>query len=469
MNQNEQNNSVNRRDFIRGGSIATLMTMLGGVELTSATARAADAGANEIKYTGAKIKVALIGCGTWGRELLRILLQIPDRVEVVAVCDNYGSSVRKAGGEAPGAKQVADYNELLADKDVHAVVIATPTHKHKDIAIAALKAGKHVYCEAPLAHTIEDARAIAIAANAAPFQIFQSGLQYRSDAQTALLLPFVRSGSLGQWIMGRAQWNKFNSWRATSPKPEREKELNWRLDSTTSNGLIAEVGIHHLDRASLFFNARPTAAIGFGSLVLNKDGRDVPETIQAMIEFPNQLQFTYNATLGSSFDADYETYHGSFATIVCREDKAWMFKEAAANLYGFEVYCRRDRFFRETGIACIAGASKQDALSAKPDDPVPLKRTAPYQSVENFLINIALLRDKISTFLETMSIESVAGLDADEAAGLQEQIKKDVVNRYWPAASAADGFNATVTAIKINEAIVKSQRLEFKDEWYKLA
>ncbi|MEY4387394.1 MAG: hypothetical protein RLY20_2677 [Verrucomicrobiota bacterium] len=462
MNQNEENNGVNRRDFIRGGSIATLMTMLGGVPLVAAEAPAA------APVNGSKIKIALVGCGAWGRELLRTLAQLPV-AEVVAVCDTYGASARKAAADVPGAKVVADYNELLSDKSVQAVILATPTHKHRDVAIAALKAGKHVYCEVPLAHSIEDAKAIALAAKAAPRQIFQSGLQLRSDAQTALLLPFFRTGKLGNWIMGRAQWNKKMSWRAASPKPEREKELNWRLDKTTSHGLLGEIGIHQLDRAALVFNARPTAVMGYGSLVQYKDGRDVPETVQAMFEFPNQIQYTYNATLASGFDADYEVYHGTFATVVCREDKAWMFKEVDSELFGFEVYCRRDRFFRETGIALIAGASKQDALSAKPDDPVLPTRTAPYQALNNFLKNVASMKNKVSSFTEALGKEEGAALDEEESQALQESIAKEVLPRLTPAASAEDGFSATVTAIKANEAILSRQRLEFKDAWYQLS
>ena len=139
------------------------------------------------------------------------------------------------------------------------MVIATPTPDHKEVALAALKAGKHVYCEAPLAGSIEDAREIALAAKAAKHLAFQAGLQMRSDKQRLFLLPFIRSGALGTTVLARAQWHKKTSWRSASPNPEREKALNWRLNKATSLGLIGEIGSHQIDQAGWFLNALPTA------------------------------------------------------------------------------------------------------------------------------------------------------------------------------------------------------------------
>src|SRR5678809_1612923 len=101
-----------------------------------------------------------------------------------------------------------DYRKVLDSKDVQAVFIATPSHHHKEIALAALQAGKHVYCEAPLANSIEDARAIALAAKAVgKVQVFQSGLQLRCEPHRHFLLPFLRAGATGNPVMVRAQWH----------------------------------------------------------------------------------------------------------------------------------------------------------------------------------------------------------------------------------------------------------------------
>src|SRR5882672_9607768 len=252
MNENGKGPlGYNRRDFLKSGSFASLMTMMGGVELFAQSAPAPTPEAP----VGGKIKVAVIGLGWRGREILTALTKLP-QADVAAICDTYGSYLRRSGKFAPEAKQNADYKAILANNDIKAVIVATPTHKHKDIVLAALKAGKHVYCEAPLANSIEDAREIALAAKAAKTQIFQSGLQMRSDPQRLFLLPFIRSGALGKAVMARSQWHKKQSWRTASSDPEQEKALNWRLNRATSTGLIGEIGIHQIDQASWFWNAQ---------------------------------------------------------------------------------------------------------------------------------------------------------------------------------------------------------------------
>ena len=115
----------------------------------------------------------VIGCGAWGREILTHLATLP-RAEVVAVCDHYESFLNRAKNAAPKAEGYLDYEKLLENKDVQAVIVATPTHQHKEIVLAALAANKHVYCEAPLAHI--------------PDAAFTFGDFYRSQRDWALPL-----------------------------------------------------------------------------------------------------------------------------------------------------------------------------------------------------------------------------------------------------------------------------------------
>src|SRR5438094_2790335 len=224
MNTNETA-ELNRRDFLKGSSFATLMAMLGGVELISrASAQAADLET----LVPFQVKCGVIGLGNWGREIIATLTRLKT-AQLAAVCDIYPASLKRGTNAAPNAKGVDDYRRILDDKEVQAVVIATPTHQHREIVIAALQAGKHVYCEAPLANNIEDAKAIALAAKAARKQVFQAGLQTRSDPQRRFLLDFIRAGASGKAVKAHAQWHKKQSWRMASPNPEREQELNWRL------------------------------------------------------------------------------------------------------------------------------------------------------------------------------------------------------------------------------------------------
>src|ERR1051325_4570900 len=164
MNEDQNNLAdFNRRDFLKGGSLATAMALLGGVPLFAEAPTETPA---ETK-SGAKVKIAVIGLGAWGREILSALGKAA-QADVAAICDNYQASLNRGAKEAPAAKPASDFKAILDNKDITAVIVATPTHQHKEIVLTALKAGKHVYCEAPLAHTVEDAREIAAAAKAKP-------------------------------------------------------------------------------------------------------------------------------------------------------------------------------------------------------------------------------------------------------------------------------------------------------------
>jgi predicted dehydrogenase len=324
MNSQESRTSdFSRRDFLRGSSVATLMTLLGGVELRAAEA---PKNAQGKSLSGPKVKCGIIGLGAWGREILGTL-QRQTEAEVTALCDTYGAMLRRAAKDIPDVKAVEDYRQILDDKSVQAVVVATPSHLHKDIVLAALQAGKHVYCEAPMATTVADAQTIARAAREAVGQVFQPGLANRSDPQRHFLLQFIRTGATGKTVMTRAQWHKKQSWRFASANPDREKDLNWRLAKDVSLGLAGEIGIHQMDTMSWLLKAAPVAVTGFGGVLHWNDGREVPDTIQAVLEFPGGIQGIYDCTLANSYDGDYELLLGSDAAVMMRGRKAWLFKE----------------------------------------------------------------------------------------------------------------------------------------------
>ena len=456
MNENENEAlGYNRRDFLRGGSAATLMTMLGGVELFAQTngVPAADA-----KSAAVKIKIAVIGLGAWGREIINTLAKVP-QADVVAICDTYAASLKRTASAAPGAAQTADYKTILDNKEIKAVVVATPTFQHKEVVLAALQAGKHVYCEAPLAGSIEDAKEIALAAKKAKNLVFQVGLQMRSEPQSNFLLPFIRSGTLGKTVLARAQWHKKTSWRTASPNPEREKALNWRLSNATSLGLVGEVGIHQIDHVGWFLNCLPKAVTGWGSVMFWKDDRDVPDTVQAVLEFPGGVQMIYDATLATSFEGEYEVMYGSDAAVMMRESKAWMFKEVDSPLLGWEVYAPKTTFYKETGITLAAGNSKPPPVDAQgqPIQPDPLTTTPLFSALGTFLRNAADLNRAAEDYKSSYG--------ADDVEGMMEDLGK---RRRLAAAGYLEGFQAAVTVVKANEAILTGKRIELKPEWYEL-
>ena len=307
-----------------------------------------------------------------------------------------------------------------------------------------------------------DAREIALAAKAAKHLAFQAGLQKRSDKQRLFLLPFIRTGALGKTVLARAQWHKKTSWRATSSNPEQEKALNWRLNKATSLGLIGEIGSHPIDQAGWFMNALPTAVTGFGSSNFWKDDRDVPDTIQAVFEFPGDVRMIYDATLANSFDGEYEMLYGSDAAIMMRESRAWMFKEVDSPLLGWEVYAAKLTVFEETGIALVAGASKPPPVDkqGQPIKPDPLTTTPLFYALSNFLLNAAELTEAAEHYK--------AAFGEDDVDGMMEEVGKTAKKIRRAFAGYLEGFQAAVTAVKANEAILTGKRIELKPEWYEL-
>ena len=455
---NNQNNvyDINRRDFI--GSFSSLMALMGGVAITRSQQSAEQPAAE--RYSGPPLNCALIGCGEHGRDILANLARVP-KANISTLCDTYTPYLNRAARATPKAAKVGDYRKVLDDKEINAVIVATPTHLHKDIVLAAIEAGKHVYCEAPLAHTIEDARAIAKAAKDAKKVYFQAGLQQRSDPEIVHILNFVRAGAAGTAFLARSQFHKKTSWRRASPNPEFEKALNWRLNKATSVGMVGELGIHNIDAAGWFLNSRPTSVSGFGSTILWDDGREVPDTTHSVLEFKRGARMTYDATLANSFDASYDIYYGTNATVMLRDRRGWMFKEVDSPLLGWEVYARKETFFKEVGIVLAANATK---LAAQGDNPVIDTQVATqgslFYALDSFVVNADLIRTGINDF--------TTNFGADDQEALVEYLK-DIVKNQVPAAGWKEGFEATVTAIKAHEAIMKSSKIELPDELYNVA
>jgi predicted dehydrogenase len=426
--QDPLHRALDRRDFLKQGTVAPLAAMVGAIAIppllrpSPLRARA---------HTGREpVQCGIIGFGEWGRELATTLGRLKT-AHVAAICDTFPVMLQRAARSNPDASTHADYHEVLDNAAIKAVLIATPTHQHREIALAALQAGKHVYCEVPLAHTIEDAQAIAgaAAAAAAASQVFQCGLIYRTEPQYRGVFQFVRSGAIGHASSARAQWNQKQSWRRASATPARERELNWRLDQAVSTGLAGEVGIHQLDLATWILQTLPIAITGTGQVAQWRDGRAVPDTVQAIFEFPGELHLTYTATLGSSFDGEYQLFHGSDATVMMRDSKGWMFREVDAPLLGWEVYARKDRFYREEGVALVADATKLAAQGIDPTKDDPNAQTPLFYALEEFLDNCAN-------------------------------------GPFPPASGYKQGYDATVIAVKANEAIVQKQRLVYDQSWF---
>lgn len=416
--------TIIRRDFLKGAA-AGLMVLFTEEEVLALTA--AQTPATQMP----PVKMGLVGVGQWGKEILSAVAR-SNAVSLTAICDTYEPAFKKALEIAPKARTLTDYRKLLELTDVEAVIIATPTHLHKDLVLAALQAGKHVYCEAPLATTMEDARAIAEAARAHPKLKFQAGLQGRSNAMFRHISNFVKAGYLGNTTQVMGQWNKKLSWRRAAPTPERERALNWHLTQQTSLGLPGEVGIHQFDLTNWYLKALPTSVMGTGAITIWKDGRDVPDTVQCILEYPENVRLVYTATLTSSFSNAFTLFQGDNSSLLLREKRGWMVKEADSALLGWEVYARKESIHNETGICMIADATKllEEGKEPGKDGPVETTQNALSLACENFARSIR----------------------ENEPVG----------------SDAQEGYQATVTAIKTHEAISTGKKITFDKAWFEL-
>jgi predicted dehydrogenase len=372
----------------------------------------------------------VVGLGPQGRALLRGLAQLPG-VTVRLVCDHYAKLHDRAKEHAPAADAVTDHRRVLENREVQAVFVATPTHQHADIVIEALQAGKHVYCEAPIAHTLEEARRIGKAALAHGKQVFACGLERRSNPLEVHVRRFMNTGVLGETTTARAQHGVRTSWRRAAASPDRQRELEWRLDPALSPGVLGELGIHQLDVVSWLLRAHPTAVSGRGSVAGWRDGRQVADTVQCVLEFPNDVHLTYSATLTSSFDGVAEFYTGTQGTVLMRADRSWLFKESDAPNLGWEVYATKERMFGNTGITLVANATKlldEKKSPAKHRD--AYSKGSLHYACENFL--------------------------------------QCVRTGQKPSAGAHAGFRATVLSLKANEAVTRRARVVLGKELFEL-
>ena len=408
---NKEKRDLSRRDILAG--LGWILTGTSGLYASEVMAEPLPNALQDAPTT--PVTVAVIGLGERGREILTSLGYANGAV-VKYVCDTYDGSHKRAIDLAKGATGVTNYKQVLSDSAVQGVFIATPTHLHKQIVFDAIAAGKAVYCEAPLAHTVDEAKAIAVAGRDAK-TIFQSGLQNRTNAQHEHVLKFIRTGALGaNMACVSAQWNRKTSWRRAAPSGERERDLNWRLDSAVSPGLIGEIGIHQVDVASWFLKSPPISVIGFGSVRQWKDGRKVPDTIQAIFEYPEGVRLTYDATLANSFGGTFELLQGSDSAVLLRGARAWMFKEADATALGWEVYARKDSVGDDNGIMLVANASKLIALGKSPADfAIPDPKETPLSYACNAFLDAIRTGKNNNATAEAGYIATVVALKANEA------------------------------------------------------
>src|SRR5947207_5795422 len=275
---------VSRRDFVKKAG--------------AAAAIAAPA-IQTIKAANDQVQYGIIGTGSRGFYLLQHINQT-DRGRCVAACDLYEPSLKKAADvTGTNPKTYKDYRELLSQKDVDCVYIATPLFQHFPVTRDALLAGKHVFCEKSLVFKPEEVHALRKLANERPKQVLQVGLQRRYSKYYQTARQMIDKGILGKVTNVSAQWhrNTFSRdpWNRALPPGVTDRFYNWRKYREFSGGLTAELGSHQIDVADWMFGATPEFVVGVGGLDYVHDGRDIYDNIQLIYKYPQGQKLMYSA------------------------------------------------------------------------------------------------------------------------------------------------------------------------------
>jgi predicted dehydrogenase len=297
---------LNRRNFLKVAGTATAGTLFGTNMQTSAAAQSEPA---KPVASNDHIQIALIGAGGQGQADTKVALRVPG-VKLVAVADCYDGRLEHSK-ELWGQDvfTTRDYAEILARKDIDAVIIGTPDHWHKQASIDAMKAGKDVYCEKPMIHLYSDGPEMIETARATN-RIMQVGSQRVSSMIYAKAKELLASGAIGQLNMVTARWDRNSSigaWNYTVPLDastetcdwprflgtapkisfNAEQFFQWRKWKAYGSGVAGDLFVHLFSGTHFITGAHgPTRAMATGGLRFWKDGRNVPDVMLGIFDYP---------------------------------------------------------------------------------------------------------------------------------------------------------------------------------------
>lgn len=304
---------LSRRQFVASSSAALAASQIATGENPSANDR---------------LIGALIGSGGMGRANLRDFLRMKD-VHIAAICDvwehNRNVGIEMTASQPKGkAEGYSDFRRILDRKDIDFVIVATPDHWHAIPTVMACSAGKDVYVEKPLSHNIYEGRQMVNAARENK-RIVQMGTQQRSGAHYQAAVKLIREGKIGR-ISRVAAWNHENespNGIGNPPDTTPPAGLDWdfylgpapkaafnpnRFIGTFrwfwdySGGKMTDWGTHHLDIVQWAMNVTaPVSVCAFGGNYVLNDNRETPDTLEAVLEYPNFIA-TYSNRVGNSRD-----------------------------------------------------------------------------------------------------------------------------------------------------------------------
>jgi predicted dehydrogenase len=292
---------MDRRRFMK-----QVVVGAGAASAWSAKSYASIQGANE------RLRIGVIGCGGMANEHMDALLKMKetDNVQIVAVCDVYQKRLDQAAAKT-GARSYARYPEVLALKDVDYVLIATPEHWHHRMILDALDAGKHIYVEKPMAHSIDEAREVVEKVKNSRLKL-QVGVQGMSDESYQEANNRIQRGVLGKVVMAQIDYSRnypgdfwatdidpdakpgvnldWDAWLGPAEKRpwDPRRYFQWRRYWDYSGGIATDLFIHRVTRILKAVNLTfPEYVVGTGGKFNFVDSvAEIPDTFNILADYP---------------------------------------------------------------------------------------------------------------------------------------------------------------------------------------
>jgi predicted dehydrogenase len=324
----------------RRGFLKSSLAGAAGALLAPRLAPASALGASD------RIRIAAVGTGGRTRYLMRLLKEQLPGNELVAVCDVYEPRLLEAA-EIAGAQAArhADYRRILDDKEIDAVLVGSPDHWHKPMTLDTLAAGKDLFLEKPVSHSIEEGEAMLKAVEASR-QVVQTGTQQRSWEHWILGKQIIDSGKLGQITFVQTYWYQL---ARTDPLPEvelakldwkawlgpareqpfdAERFFRWRHFRDFGGGVLADLLTHWIDVVHWYMGVTaPSSAVTTAQRYRIKTW-DWPDTVTATLEYPKEFMVTHSGTYASSVDGGGLEFRGDRATLKIDRDRLAVYSEA---------------------------------------------------------------------------------------------------------------------------------------------
>ena len=278
------------------------------------------------------INIGFIGCGDRGRGILSIIQELPESFRVTAVCDVLDFRLQemlKAANDQ-NVKGYKDHRKMLEDKNLDAVIIATPLNMHYPIAADALAAGKHVFLEKTMTYNIPEASKLVQLAKQHPAQVVQVGHQYRYVPLYFRVKEMIEKGYLGKVTHIDCRWDRNWNWRRNVPQGYTDKQVNWRMYKAYSGGLVAELLSHQIDFINWAFDTHPDEVLGTGGIDFYKDGRETFDNVQVILRYNKENMIgNFGATCGNSREGYIFKIKGTKGTVALLVNEGVFYPEPA--------------------------------------------------------------------------------------------------------------------------------------------